>query len=98
MVLRFSVAGLTPNRHKMMGLGDSGPIGENAAKSPEDVVTGRYMSFETVPSLARLFFDQASQRLDRPFLWDKKSGAWQSRSYDRVAADIRRLARGLIAL
>ncbi|HEX9449182.1 MAG TPA: long-chain fatty acid--CoA ligase, partial [Dongiaceae bacterium] len=58
----------------------------------------RYMSFETVPSLARLFFDQASQRLDRPFLWDKKSGAWQSRSYDRVAADIRRLARGLIAL
>ncbi|HVJ34624.1 MAG TPA: long-chain fatty acid--CoA ligase [Terriglobia bacterium] len=56
------------------------------------------MSFETVPSLARLFFDQASAQRDRPFLWNKGDGAWQSRSYDEVAADIRCLALGLIAL
>lgn len=56
------------------------------------------MSFETVPSLARLFFDQASAQGDRPFLWEKKSGSWQSQNYDQVAADIRRLAKGLMAL
>ncbi|HVJ41479.1 MAG TPA: long-chain fatty acid--CoA ligase [Dongiaceae bacterium] len=56
------------------------------------------MSFETVPSLARLFFDQASAQRDRPFLWNKRDGAWQSRSYGEVAGDIRRLAQGLIAL
>ena len=56
------------------------------------------MSFETVPSLARLFFDQAAAQRGQPFLWDKKDGSWQSRNYETVAADIRRLARGLIAL
>lgn len=56
------------------------------------------MSFETVPSLARLFFDQALTQGDRPFLWNKRDGAWQSRSYAEVAGDIRRLAKGLIAL
>jgi len=56
------------------------------------------MSFEMVPSLARLFFDQASTQRDRPFLWNKRDGAWQSRSYAEVAGDIRRLAKGLIAL
>lgn len=56
------------------------------------------MNFEKVPSLARLFFDQAVAQRDRPFLWDKKTGSWQSRSYESVAADIRRLAQGLIAL
>jgi long-chain acyl-CoA synthetase len=56
------------------------------------------MSFETVPSLARLFFDQAEAQRDRPFLWSKRDGAWQPRSYADVAADIRRLALGLIAL
>jgi long-chain acyl-CoA synthetase len=56
------------------------------------------MSFETVPSLARLFFDQATAQSGQPFLWDKKNSGWQSRSYGTVAADIRRLARGLIAL
>lgn len=56
------------------------------------------MSFETVPSLARLFFDQAATQRDRPFLWNKKDGTWHPRSYAAVAADIRRLAQGLLAL
>jgi long-chain acyl-CoA synthetase len=56
------------------------------------------MSFETVPSLARLFFDQAAAQRANPFLWDKKAGIWHSRSYGDIAADIRRLARGLVAL
>jgi long-chain acyl-CoA synthetase len=56
------------------------------------------MSFEAVPSLARLFFDQAAQQSDRPFLWNKAPDSWQSRSYEQVAAEIRRLAKGLMAL
>lgn len=55
-------------------------------------------NFETVPSLARLFFDQAAKRRDCAFLWEKRARTWQSRSYTEVAADIRRLAQGLIAL
>ena len=34
----------------------------------------------------------------RPFLWSKQAGRWQSRSYEEVAAEVRRLARGLQAL
>ncbi len=56
------------------------------------------MTFETVPSLARLFFDQAGSRPTQPFLWRKQKSGWTSQSYGEIAADIRRLARGLIAL
>lgn len=56
------------------------------------------MTFETVPSLARLFFDQAGSRPTQPFLWRKQESGWTSQSYGEIAADIRRLARGLIAL
>ncbi|MET1026286.1 MAG: long-chain fatty acid--CoA ligase [Dongiaceae bacterium] len=56
------------------------------------------MTFENVPSLTRLFFDQAQRQAAQPFLWHKKAGAWASQSYGSVAADIRRLATGLAAL
>lgn len=56
------------------------------------------MTFETVPSLVRLFLDQAHDRTKQPFLWRKRDGSWQPQSYGSVADDIRRLARGLVAL
>ena len=49
-------------------------------------------------SLPAMFFAQAARMGSRPFLWSKQEGRWQSRSYEEVAAAVRRLARGLQAL
>ena len=49
-------------------------------------------------SLPAMFFAQAARMGSRPFLWSKQAGRWQSRSYEEVAAEVRRLARGLQAL
>ncbi|MGH6830055.1 MAG: AMP-dependent synthetase/ligase, partial [Methylocella sp.] len=56
------------------------------------------MNYDSIPSLPRLFFDQAQKLGSKPFLWRKEGDAFSSIRWPRVAADVRALARGLIAL
>jgi long-chain acyl-CoA synthetase len=56
------------------------------------------MNYDSIPSLPRLFFDQAQKLGAKPFLWHKEDGAFRPLRWSRVAADVRALARGLIAL
>jgi long-chain acyl-CoA synthetase len=56
------------------------------------------MNYDTIPSLPRLFFDQAQKLSQKPFLWRKDDSAFKPIRWNRVAADVRALARGLIAL
>jgi long-chain acyl-CoA synthetase len=56
------------------------------------------MNYDAVPSLPRLFLDQADKTAGKPFLWRKVDGAFAPLRWSEVAADVRALARGLIAL
>ena len=56
------------------------------------------MNYDSIPSLPRLFFDQAHKLPAKPFLWRKVDDAFSPIRWARVAADVRALARGLIAL
>src|SRR5690606_5575841 len=56
------------------------------------------MNYDSVPSLPRLFLDQAEKLANRPFLWRKVNGAFASMRWSEVGADVRALARGLVAL
>ena len=46
-------------------------------------------------NLVSLFFDQALQKVDAPFLWRKRDGAWQSVSWSEAANQIGSLADAL---
>ncbi|MDA1090571.1 MAG: long-chain fatty acid--CoA ligase [Proteobacteria bacterium] len=50
------------------------------------------------PNLAAMFFDQVDRLGDRPFLWKKSGGRYQSLSWGDTAARITPLARGLMSL
>jgi long-chain acyl-CoA synthetase len=41
--------------------------------------------FDASPNLVRLFLDRADERGDRPFLWAKREGKWQSISWNEAA-------------
>jgi len=56
------------------------------------------MNYDSIPSLPRLFFDQAHKLGAKPFLWRKAGETFTSIRWSRVVADVRALARGLIAL
>jgi long-chain acyl-CoA synthetase len=56
------------------------------------------MNYDTVPSLPRLFLDQAEKLSARPFLWRKENGAFAPIRWREVAADMRAMARALVAL
>lgn len=56
------------------------------------------MNYDTIPSLPRLFLDQAEKLSSRPFLFRKVDGAFEPVTWGKVAADARALARGLVAL
>ncbi|HVO02538.1 MAG TPA: AMP-dependent synthetase/ligase [Candidatus Cybelea sp.] len=56
------------------------------------------MNYDAVPSLTRLFFDQAARLSRKPLLKHKVGGEWQAMSYGEAAAKVRALARGLIGL
>lgn len=56
------------------------------------------MNYDAVPSLVRLFFDQAAKLSRQPLLRSKQNGAWVSMSYGEAAARVKSLARGLIGL
>ena len=49
-------------------------------------------------SLPEMFFSQAARYGDKPFLWAKHNGAYQALSWNQVAARVRAMAGGLIAL
>ncbi len=50
------------------------------------------------PSLIAMFFEQAETLGDKPFLWAKKDGAYQSTSWRESAEIVSALARGLKTL
>jgi len=56
------------------------------------------MDYAAVPNLPTMFFDQARQLGDKPFLWAKRGKAFEPMSWSAVADTVRRLARGLLAL
>jgi len=56
------------------------------------------MNYDAVPSLTRLFFDQASKLSRQPLLRSKQNGAWVPMTYGEAAARVKSLARGLIGL
>src|SRR5580692_3488329 len=56
------------------------------------------MDYDAIKSLPAMFFATAVRRGDRPFLWAKKDGRYQSTTWAEAASAVSRLARGLAAL
>jgi long-chain acyl-CoA synthetase len=56
------------------------------------------MDYQNCRSLPAMFFETATERGDRPFLWAKHGGRYQSISWPEAARAVNRLARGLAAL
>ncbi|MGB9643651.1 MAG: long-chain fatty acid--CoA ligase [Stellaceae bacterium] len=56
------------------------------------------MDYDSCRSLPAMFFDQAARLGDKPFLWAKRDGRYQSIRGAAAARDVRRLARGLRSL
>ncbi|MBV9551249.1 MAG: long-chain fatty acid--CoA ligase [Alphaproteobacteria bacterium] len=56
------------------------------------------MDYETCRSLPAMFFESAARAGDKPFLWAKRSGAYQPIGWAETARTVNRLARGLAAL
>ena len=50
---------------------------------------------EHFPNLVTMFFTRAKEKGDAPFLWAKKDGEWQSRSWRETAETVARLAAAL---
>jgi long-chain acyl-CoA synthetase len=53
---------------------------------------------DALRSLPQMMLAAADRGGDRPFLWTKRDGAWQSTSWREVGQRIRHLARALIAM
>ena len=56
------------------------------------------MDYDSCRSLPAMFFEIAGERGDKPFLWAKRDGKYESLSWAETARAINRLARGLVAL
>jgi long-chain acyl-CoA synthetase len=56
------------------------------------------MDYENCRSLPAMFFETATRLGDRPFLWAKQAGRYQSMSWSEAARAVNQLARGLITL
>lgn len=56
------------------------------------------MSFQEWPNLVTMFFDQVAENRERPFLWRKRAGEYESLSWADASARTSALARGLISL
>ncbi len=56
------------------------------------------MDYASCRSLPAMFFAEAARQGDRPFLWAKHGGAYQSQGWAETAAEVRRLAQSLVAL
>ena len=55
------------------------------------------LDYDSIKNLPDMFFKQADQFGDAPFLWTKRDGAWQSQSWKDVESKITALSRGLRA-
>jgi len=53
---------------------------------------------EQFPNLVAMFLKRAEERSDKPFLWAKRDGAWQSTSWKQAADQVASLAAALKAL
>src|SRR5579872_6830340 len=49
-------------------------------------------------SLPAMFFEQAAKLGPKPYLWSKRAGRWENVSYGETAAQVRRIASGLLSL
>jgi long-chain acyl-CoA synthetase len=56
------------------------------------------MDYDSCRNLPAMFFDQAARLGDKPFLWAKRDGRYQSLGWAEAARDVRRLALGLNSL
>ncbi len=56
------------------------------------------MDYDSCRSLPAMFFGQADRLGDKPFLWAKRDGRYQSINWAEAARDVRRLALGLRSL
>lgn len=54
--------------------------------------------YETWQNLPQMFFEKAEEQGDKPFLWAKRSGTYQSLSWREAARTVRALANGLRGL
>ncbi len=59
---------------------------------------GDTMDYQTCPSLTAMFFDKARDQGDKPFLWAKQAGSYQSISWAETARRVKDLSRGMRAL
>src|SRR5438067_6392277 len=55
------------------------------------------MDYASCRSLPAMFFATAQQRADRPFLWAKRDGKYESRSWGEAESAVTRLARALVS-
>ena len=55
-------------------------------------------SYEAWQNLPQMFFEKAREQGDKPFLWTKREGKYQSLNWQECADAIRALANGLRAL
>ncbi len=53
------------------------------------------MTYETWTSLPDMFFDTAKKNSEKPFLWSKIDGIYQSLAWKDIAAQVEQLANGL---
>src|SRR5229473_1815007 len=73
--------------------------GRGCANRPEWLTNlGGEMDYASCRSLPAMFFEVATQRAARPFLWAKRDGKYHPLSWGEAADAVRRLARGLAAL
>ena len=56
------------------------------------------MDYDRIPSLPRLFLDQATARGDAAFTYQRRQSGWQAASWQETAKAVRALARGLVSL
>src|SRR5271154_7144094 len=59
---------------------------------------GDAMDYDRFRSLPAMFFEIAAGHGDKPFLWAKRDGKYDSLSWAETARTVNRLARGLVAL
>src|SRR3954464_13103288 len=95
---------LAPCRNIASLIWEVGGRGQGRGRSADCACRGPWgrpdetMNYDAVPSLTRLFFDQAAKLPRKPLLRHKVDGAWIPMTYGEAAARVRALARGLIGL
>src|SRR5437868_953421 len=77
-----------------MGRGSGRKTPNRASRGNKDF---RVMDYASCRSLPAMFFAIARQRAGRPFLWAKRDGKYESRSWGEAESAVTRLARALVS-